>query len=391
MKRFKQLIYLSIGLFSLLACEEEVPTALTGDGNAPGKVSNVTIENRNGGAKLTYSLPDDANLLYVKAVYEYPKGNVREVRASAYVDSLVIEGIGDTQELGVSLFSVSRSEKVSESVQVTILPMTPPVQLVAASLEVSPEFGGISVHFLNERRQDIIIEILKKVDGDWTNLDAYYTNSKQSLFTIRGQEATPTEFGLYVRDKWKNKSDTLLVELTPLYEVQLPSPTPVTILPNDYNQHYAGLDYTYMFDEVVSDGNYMGTLLTENSNLPLSFTLDFGSPAKFSRFRYWMRQGDAYIYNYASPETWEVWGSNELTADWENWTKIMDCRAVKPSGPGTPLTAEDRELAARGLVFPFPAGTEPYRYIRWKTMRTFGALNAVQISELAFYGGGNDE
>lgn len=389
MKRFKQLIYLSVSLCVLLACKEEVPMALNGDGNIPNTVANVQVENRNGGAKLTYTLPNDANLLYVKAVYEYPEGHSKEVRASAFVDSIVIEGIGDTQELDVSLFSVSRAEKISEPVRVAISPRTPSVQLVARSLGVSPEFGGLSVNFLNELGHDIVIEILKKTDGEWTSLDAHYTNNKTGQFTIRGQQAEPTEYGLFIRDKWKNKSDTLLVELTPLFEVELSAPTPVTILPSDYNLHYNNFHYGYMFDGIVGSGNYMGTLLTGTSILPLSFTLDFGSPTKFSRFRYWMPQSDATIYNYASPEAWEIWGSNELVDDWAQWTKIMDCRAVKPSGPG-PLTAADRELAAIGLDFDFPAGTESYRYIRWKTTKTFGGLNAVQISELAFYGGSND-
>lgn len=379
-----------MGYFSLLACKEEMPTALTGDGNAPGKVTNVVVENRNGGAKLNYSLPNDDNLLYVKALYEYPKGTTKEVRASAYVDSLIIEGIGDTEELEVSLYSVSRSEKVSAPLKVAIQPLTPSVQLVASSLDVNADFGGFSVHFLNENSHDIVIEILRSVDGEWTNLDAYYTNSKEGLFTIRGQEAELSRFGFFVRDKWRNKSDTATIELTPLYEIELPAPTPITILPGDYNLHYNNFHYGYMFDGSISPGNYMGTLLTGTSNLPLSFTLDFGSPTKFSRLRYWMPQSDATVFNYASAETWEIWGSNELIDDWGQWTKIMDCRAVKPSGSGTPLTAEDRELAARGLDFNFPAGTESYRYIRWKTTKTFGGLNAVQISELAFYGGSNE-
>lgn len=391
MKLVIKIMSLALGASLLFSCKEEAPKALLGDEAVPRQVSNVLVENRNGGAKLTYSLPDDKSLLYVRAVYEYPKGSVKEARSSAYVDSLIIEGIGDTAELLVSLFSVSRAEISSDPILVPIYPMVAPVQIVAQSLSVRPEFGGISIEFSNDRQQDLIIETLKKVDGDWTGIDAYYTNSKRGFFTIRGQESESTEFGIFVRDKWKNRSDTLRLSLTPLYETQLAPPTPVTILPNDYNEHFSGLDYTFMFDGIVSDANYMGTLLTASSIFPLSFTLDFGSPKKYSRFRYWMRQGDAHIYNYATPDKWEIWGANELSADWDDWTKIMDCEAVKPSGPGTQLTAEDRELAARGLDFDFPEGTEPFRYLRWKTKSTFGALNAVQISELAFFGGDNNE
>lgn len=395
MRHLIKYIYLSIGCFSLLACKEEIPTALTDGGNAPSIVSNVVIENRNGGAKLSYSLPVDDDLLYVKAVYEYPAGNFREVKASAYVDSLVIEGIGDTRELDVSLYAVSRSEKMSSAVKVAIQPLIPPVQLVGSSLNAISDFGGFVVDFRNESGAEIVIEVLKKSDGQWTNLEAYYTKSRNGLFTVRGQDAELSQFGFYVRDKWRNKSDTVVFELTPLYEVKLPAPTSITILPSDYNLHFSGLHYGYMFDDIVSDNNYMGTLAAESAIFPLSFTLDFGKPTKFSRLMYWMRQGDQHIYNYCSPEDWEIWGANELTDDWSGWTKIMDCTAVKPSGPSSTLTAEDRELAAKGLDFAFPPGTDTYRYIRWKTKTVFGRLPAVQISELAFFGdnnvGGNND
>jgi len=391
MKRFKQILYITLGYIALWSCKEEMPTTITGEGNAPGNVVDVIVENRNGGAKLTYTLPNDDDLLYVKAKYEYPQGNPKEVKASMYVDSLVIEGIGDTEELDVSLYAVSRSERVSEPVKVKIQPMTPPVQLVGSSLQVTSDFGGFAVNFVNEKRTEIVIEVLKENDGQWTNLDAYYTKSRNGIFTIRGQEAEPSQYGFYVRDKWRNKSDTVIVELTPLFEVQLPSPTPITILPSDYNLHFSNLHYGYMFDGIISDENYMGTLASDAAVFPLSFTLDFGTPTKFSRLMYWMRQGDGHIYNYCSPEDWEIWGTNELTDDWSGWTKIMDCKAVKPSGPSPTLTAEDRELAAKGLDFAFPVGTEPYRYIRWRTNTVFGRLPAVQISELAFFGGSNEQ
>ncbi|HWK57096.1 MAG TPA: DUF5000 domain-containing lipoprotein [Parapedobacter sp.] len=390
MRHLIKYIYFSAACILLLACKEETPTVLNEGGDAPGVVSDVVVENRNGGAKLSYLLPVADNLLYVKAVYEYPSGNVREVKASAYVDSLVIEGIGDTDELEVSLYAISRSEKASSAVKVSIQPMTPPVQLVSSSLNVSADFGGFVVDFMNQSGAEIVIEVMKNTGGDWTSLDAYYTKSKHGVFTVRGQDAEPSQFGFFVRDKWKNKSDTVLVGLTPLYEIELPAPTPITILPSDYNLHFSNLHYGYMFDGIVSDNNYMGTLAAEAAIFPLSFTLDFGTPTKFSRFVYWMRQGDGHIYNYCSPEDWEIWGTNELTDDWAGWTKIMDCKAVKPSGPGATLTAEDREVAAKGLDYSFPPGTPEYRYIRWRTKKVFGGLPAVQISELAFFGGNNE-
>lgn len=386
MRSISYITYLIIGSAFFFACTEEMPAPISTVGDQPGQVSGIAVENRPGGAMLTYTLPEDDDLLYVKAEYEYPVGNLREVRASMYVDTLVITGIGDTKELEVELFSVSRSEKVSDPVTVSIHPLAPPVWLIQSSLEIVSDFGGVLVSFENMHRIDAVIEVLKKEAEEWLPIESFYTNADSGFFSVRGQDAEMTEFGVYVRDRWRNKSDTTVISLTPLFEVELDDPTPVTSLPGDYNLHFNNLHYGYAFDENYS--NYAGTLLTATSTFPLSFTLDFETPKKFSRLKYWMRAGDSNIFNYATPDEWEIWGSNELTDDWGKWTKIMDCVAEKPSGGALGvLTAADREAAAAGLDFTFPSDTPPYRYLRWKTKSTFGSLNAVQIAELAFFGG----
>lgn len=389
MYRFKHIIrYMGISLFLCMSCQEETLGPLSPGGETPGKVSSVTIENRPGGAMLRYQIPNNENLLYVKAVFEYPAGNFREVKSSMYVDSLLIEGIGDTEERAIQLFSVSRSEVVSEPETVYINPLTPPVQLIANTLSVSADFGGLTTMYENSLMYAVVIEVLKKVDGQWTNIESNYTNLKSGMFSVRRQEAIPSEFGLYVRDRWNNKSDTTLISLIPLHEVQLPAPNWINSLASDYNLFYLNYHYGYMFDGVISSGNYAGTLVGAGSQLPSSFTLDFGKPTSFSRFKYWMRQNDANgRYSYASPEKWELWGANVLTDNWDQWTLISEYTAVKPSGaPLGTLTAIDRETSDAGLEFNFPPGTPPYRYIRWRTTKNFGSLNAVQISELAFFG-----
>src|SRR5690606_25256181 len=124
-----------------------------------------------------------------------------------------------------------------------------------------------------------------------------------------------------------------------------------TNLPGDYNLHWAGLDYTYMFNNVFAD--YSGTLGTETSKMPLSFTLDFRNLIQFTRLKLWMRPESPFAY--CSPEDFELWGTNELSDDWSKWTKIMDCKVVKPSGsPLNVLTDADSDAAAAGIDFEFP-------------------------------------
>ncbi len=63
---------------------------------APAQVSAVKSESVPGGAIVTYKIPGDPNLSYVKAVYEIQPGVFREGRSSFYTDTIKLDGFGDT-------------------------------------------------------------------------------------------------------------------------------------------------------------------------------------------------------------------------------------------------------------------------------------------------------
>ncbi|HMI05438.1 MAG TPA: DUF5000 domain-containing lipoprotein [Pedobacter sp.] len=384
----KNFIVICLMAVFITACKEDLPQSISKEGATPRPVTNVVVKNLPGGATLRYKSPDSEDLLYVKAVYEFPKGNIREVKASMYIDSLTIDGIGNTDELDVKLFTISRSEAFSEPVTVKIKPLTPPVKLAGETLSLIEDFGGVTASFENKTESNLVITIVLKDGNEWLPIETYYTNRRAGSFSARGQEAKEQIFGVFIKDRWNNRSDTLKASLTPIFETRLPAPESITSLYNDYNQHYLTFRYTYLFDGIVSFANYVGTLLTATSKLPLSFTIDFKVPTQFSRFKFWMRGGgNNYDFNFGAPEKWEVWGANELDADWSKWTKILDCTAIKPSGAilGV-LTTEDLEAAKAGLDFQFPLNTPKYRYLRWKTTKNFGSVDYVQFSELTFWG-----
>lgn len=383
----------AICLLALLApaCSKtDGPAPLSKSGNPPGPVTDVRVENLPGGARLKYSLPEDDNLLYIKAVYEFPEGNKREVKASLYGDSLIIDGIGSTSEMEVQLYAVSRSEKLSQPVIVKIQPLTPPVQLTGATLTLREDFGGVIAGFENSKEADLVISIIRKDGDEWVPIENYYTKKKSGSFNARGQASESTVFGVFVKDRWNNRSDTLVATLKPLFEEKLPPPVPITTLYNDYNKHYSIHNYTYLFDGIAAPGNYMGTFLNSpESKLPQSFTMDFKKPTTFSRLKYWSVMATGNYFNAGTPEKFEIWGTNTLEADYSYWTKIMDCVAVKPSGkPLGQLTQEDIDVSTTGLDFSFPSNTQPkpYRYLRWKTTKNFGSVDYIQMSEATFWG-----
>lgn len=114
------------------------------DNIPPKSVTNVVVENINGGAIITYKLPDDPDLLAVKAVYYYKKGeDLKEAYSSAYNNTISLEGFPDVNERTVQLFTIDKSMNHSEPVEVQIKPLLPPVEMIRKSLKVNPTFGGV--------------------------------------------------------------------------------------------------------------------------------------------------------------------------------------------------------------------------------------------------------
>ena len=114
------------------------------DENAPApKAATVTsVTTKPGGAIIHYSIPNDDNILGVKAVFER-NGETCESMASRFVDSLVVEGFGDTAERKATVYAVGKNGKLSTGSPVTFTPETPPVQ--GATVDLEATFGGVRV------------------------------------------------------------------------------------------------------------------------------------------------------------------------------------------------------------------------------------------------------
>lgn len=72
----------------IVACTEVEKGQYAIDTVAPGTISNYSVTNKEGKSVITYDLPDDEDLLYVKASYKLNNGKDMEVKASAYVNEL---------------------------------------------------------------------------------------------------------------------------------------------------------------------------------------------------------------------------------------------------------------------------------------------------------------
>lgn len=404
MKKIKILLFFGLLLFSILpGCQKSSNTPIDTNKNAPGPIRNAVVENLSGAARISYVLPKDENLLYVRAEYEV-NGVKKEAKSSFLKNTIVVEGFGDTTEHTVTLYAVSRAEISSTPVKVTITPLTPAVTKVRRTLTTETSFGGFRVTFRNEDRANIVIVALlwNESQLEWRQIDANYTASDSGVFKVRGLESKLQKFGVFVRDRWGNLSDTMKFELVPIYEEQLDHtkfadirkkfPIPqVAPLPTSGMPMLEAVDYSSSYPmRNLYDGNTSSMFHTkQNYDQPIWIPIDLGVNARLSRYKIWQRTGSFY-YSHGNPHEWEIWGTN-TPSDVNSWIKLDHQIMIKPSGlPIGQNSNEDIDVANAGQEYEFPANVPPVRYIAWKAIDCWGAIGGqtgfFHLFELSIWG-----
>ena len=188
---------------------------------APGPIKNAKVINLEGSALITYDLPEDEDLLYIKATYQRNKDVIAQNKASVYTDTLTIVGLGDTLARDVEVVAVDRSGNMSEAVQVTIHPKTPPIKTVFKSLSVEPALSGIQLNWENEHNLNLAISVIRWDKKEYVPVETIYSSQTAGNYGVRKQKAKETKFGIFMRDQWMNYTDTSFVTVTPFYEEQI--------------------------------------------------------------------------------------------------------------------------------------------------------------------------
>lgn len=378
-----------ITLFSLQSCNDDENSPINKDDKAPGQVFNVEVENMSGAALLTYSLPADDDLLYVIAEYTNKQGKVFDFRASYYTNQIMVEGFGDTDEYTVNLYAVDRSENKSAPLAVKINPLEPQVQLTAKSLKVQADFGGMSFTYKNETKADLsFIVITTDVDGGKMVAETFYTSRDSTKFAVRGYAAEPRLFGIVVRDRWENLSDTLYQNLTPIYEVKLnKSLFRPKVFPNDAAATQWDGSLEYMWNDVVNDkAAHTGN---DASTIPKHISFDLGVEAKLSRFNLKTIPDDKHWFNDVSPRFYEIWGSldPDPSGSFDSWTKLVSIENVKPSGLSIGnITEDDRAAGRNGDDADIPIEMPKVRYLRIVCTKNWSGNTNMCISEITVWG-----
>jgi hypothetical protein len=391
---YKFLLLALVLLTGLWSCKKrDVIGPLDHSGVQPGKVSNGKVVNLKGEAVITYTLPIDEDLLYVKAVYEIRKGVTREAKASFYTNSLLVDGFKDTSETTVTLYAVNRSEVVSEPYTVTVKPMMPAYLSSFDSLKVKPTFGGINIRTTNPDAKPLsIIVLLKDQYGQWAQTGAVYSKLKDINQSLRGMDTLKKSFALYIRDQFQNESDTLFADLSPLYETLIPkSGFNEYALPGDLPVNAYTRQMRHLWDNLY--GGWHTAIasyetITDTTN-GVWFTFDMGVTAQLSRFTWWHYPDPRYFEN-ASMKVYELWGATNPASNgsWTGWTKLAECRETKPSGSayGTE-TSDDKAAGEAGSNWEIPISAPPVRYIRVRHRYNWSGLRQTLTGcEISIFG-----
>lgn len=380
----------------VIGCDQNQLEPLESNSVPPGKVQNITVENLPGKTKISYTVPIDQDLLYVKAVYTLATGQVMEVKSSYYNNSLTVEGFADSQERVVKLYSVNRSETASEPVEVTIKPLESPIYDVLRSIQAKPAFGGVFIEALNSTRADVSILVMEKdIQGDWVvNTKSIYTSTKDIAKTLRGFTIENHELAITVRDRWLNTTDTLYVDILPFPEFALPKSAYTGYFPGDTPRHNS-TPASGMWDGDIM--NWPKVYLTQGAIAGAhTVTIDTGVLAKMSRIVIWdypeYYLGRSYYY-IGNLKEFEVWGSDTPPASdgsLAGWHLLGSYNAVKPSGlPYGQQTNEDYVTGLAGFSWEFDVDAPKVRYIKIKSLKNWAGIGSMAIGEIQVYGDPN--
>ncbi|MDR2040110.1 MAG: DUF4959 domain-containing protein [Bacteroidales bacterium] len=391
-----RILYIASLMFLFLSCTEKKLDPINSSTGKPAPVSDVQAEPIPGGALVSFTVPQDDNVLSVKAIYTLTNGTQREAITSFYGNNLKIEGYNDVSEHEALLYTVSRAQELSEPVSVKFTPQESPLSRAAASVSISSDFGGAYFSWKNDDKVLLTVEMLAAADNGEMQTARIVTSTLDSaFFSIRGYDPTPRKFGIVFTDNWDNVSDTIYPTdgtITPWLESKFDKK-----LWSVYkiNGNYLSGDATFVNwegrDEYMFDDNIDTYGHSYSGSLPVSITIDIGKESRLSRVLFFQRLYNNLYYLWGNPRRIIVYGRKDApaTGNWDEWTELIDYTMEKPSGTSDDFTVntdEDITAALNGHEISFPISSDTYRYLRFRFMTSWENRPYVHPAEITLYG-----
>ena len=385
-------------VISLIAsCESDD----NGDTTPPGELSVISTEATYGGAVITYTLPEDNDILYVRADYTNGKGEAVFRTVSKHVNQIEVSGFVLEEDVTVSLTVVDENQNSSKAVALEIRPLRSFIFLVQESIQIEPDLGGVQVSWENATEKTVFI-YLHIQDGEDEQIRILSSANKNEKIFVRGLEAKPLLFLTKTEDFDGNSSE--LQEkgtYTPLFEEKINKDTwkLVSNLSIDGNA-YEGATVNFWDDvidtfETNSDNSYFIINRNDNGGIlrwPLDIVIDLNKKAKINRFKVWQRaywyngpDGKSYYYQEENLKSFDLYVSMNKT----DWVLLGNFEIGGPAGGTDEISQALLDEAAAGHNFNLDEISPEFRYLKFSITSNFGSDSFCHGSEITLFGRDN--
>lgn len=309
-----------------------------------------------------------------------------EDEAVATVDDGIITGvgIGNTRIIGISNSSPEK--------RIEVLVRVNPISVASVELDVDPL---IELELNNQLK--ITASVLPAVASQ----EVIWESSDESIVSVSSDgEITAIQYGEAIISAKslsdENKSASVKVVVVGLVENMLDT------------ENFSALPHSSQFEfspwgtsdvSVLWNGNF-----SSNSNLEVFYILnktqpyfgiDLGVKAKLTSIRFWGRKDNYFVLRH--PKKFQIYGTNDPSvandpesadADWTLLSGDVPFESIRPSGGDTKPeeNSPDWLYANAGERFSFATDVAPVRYIRFKSLETWGKLEGLWATEIGFWG-----
>ena len=390
----KKLFLITILIFAVNSCSKQDD----GDTTPPSVLIIDSVTATNGGGIISYTLPNDDDILYVRAEYTNSNGVDVSRASSVYNNSIEIDGLNQTTALTITLYVIDENYNQSAPIYVELVPLESFIYLVQESIEVTTDLGGFRITWENIQSKTVyvFVHINNGIDEEIRILSS--DNPSESI-AVRGLPSDEITISTRIEDFDEN-STTLEVKgtLTPLFEQVIDKSTWTLVTSQSVNGNaWEGASVNF-WDDVIdttnnnSDNSYFMIWRDLNGgslDWPLDLVIDLNKNVKVTRFTVWQR---AYWYNGPSDvpyyfqeenmKSFIIYASNDAQV-WEELGQfdIGDPRDSEGNIPQSAL-----ESAANGHEFELDQVSESFRYLKFSVTSNYGSEAYVNGSEITMYG-----
>ena len=389
--------FLSIFLFSLIlliSCDENE----SGDTVAPGSITIENIAPTNGGGIISYSLPGDSDILFVRAEYTNSLGDDVYRVSSSHNNSVEIDGLNQDTPINVRLYVVDESQNISDPTEVEFTPLPSFIYLVQESISISPELGGVRIEWENIAEKTVYV-YLHIVNGDGEEIRILSSDKEFENISVRGLESVETTFLTKVEDFDGNITDLEeKATISPLFEEMIDKSTWTLVDNLSVNGNAWEGSTVNFWDDVVdtaatnSDNSYFIIWRDQNGgvlNWPLDIVINLNKNVQVHRFKVWQRAfwyngptGIPYYFQEENMRSFDLFASNNA----QDWTLLGQFDIGDPSDQDGNISQDFIDAAAEGHDFDLEGVSDAFRYLKFSITSNFGSDTYVHGSEITLWG-----